>query len=100
LDLANIVAQLDISLTPTNDLPEPQQLQMTMLQKDVEPILATMAEAEMAGRRSKRRSEAKTKSANSDLGSTQFDCATLWQPLLNSPRSPANLEINAIALMI
>jgi hypothetical protein len=71
-----------------------------MLQKDVEPILETMAEAEMARRRSRRKSGAKIKSASSDLGSTQFDCATLWQPLPNSPRSPANLEINAIALMI
>lgn len=77
MDFAEFVAPLDISSTPTNDLPEFQQLQMTMLQKDVEPILEIMAGAEMVGRRSRRRNEARTRSASSDLGSTTFDCARL-----------------------
>jgi len=100
LDLADNVAPLDISSTPLNDLSKPQQLPTTMLPKVVEAILEIMAEEEMAGRRNRRKSEAKIKSASLDPGSTQFDCATLWQPLQSSHQSLAILEIPANAVMI
>ena len=73
---------------------------MTMPQKDDKRIPETMAEAETVGRRRRREKRARTKSVNSDLGLTRFDCATLWPPVLNSHQSPANLENRATAVMI